>query len=77
MKITIEWNEFISYSSTIDVDENELLDWLDDAEEPTLANVKDFLESTSEDEWFDQCDAERDFTAVLERSLERVTDLSG
>lgn len=81
MKITIEWSEEVLYTSVVEVDDDALRDFLDKENvepgvEPTLANVKDFLESGDEEDWFTDCDAALDFTAVQDRSLDGVTSLN-
>ena len=77
MKITIEWSEEVMYKSVVDVDDDDLRAFLDEGAEPTLANVRDFLESGEEESWREQCDTSHDFAGVEDRSLERVTSLSG
>lgn len=80
MQVEIRWSEQVTYRSTVDVDEDAIRLWLAD-EEPskvdpehviTAEEVKDYLESGDEDEWFEQTDTDRDFQGAEDRSIEEV-----
>lgn len=81
MKVTLEWSEEVSYESTIEIPDEEILAWANedlDKDDPAYvteidaALVKMFI-SESDFEWFEECDTTTDFSSVDERDLNSVS----
>jgi hypothetical protein len=77
MKVAIEWTEEVSYRSVIEVDGDEVREWLESEADPasplTGDQVERFLQASLSEEWFEQCDTSRDFVSVNDRTLDDVT----
>lgn len=68
MKIKVEWERTSKGISEIEVDEDQVLEWMrdpkwghdKDAIEVTAKDCFDWLQSGDDDVWLEQCDLERD-----------------
>jgi hypothetical protein len=65
MRVEIRWVEEVHYRTVVEVDDESFAQFSDETSEDAML---DYL-NANEEEWFEQCDTDVDFTGVEKREV--------